>query len=195
MRRMDRLTRYLSLLLLAVIPLGCQPATPPPAPAPAPTAHPAPAPKSSQRFENQPTGIAFSYPGGWKPSTATAVRFEFVRPDTDPSKLNFTLDVPNLPIHFGILPLDKVCSGYVDDAKKTMPDAQLTSAPDPTVPDAKEKRFKLTGHKDGAAHIDEAAILIHADKVYILAINCDEKSYPLAKAALDQAVQSVQWLK
>jgi hypothetical protein len=184
---MHRPAHPLAILLLAIIPLGCQPNTPPP--------KPPVAPPSSRRFENQPTGIAFSYPANWKPGNTTAVKFEFIGPDADPSKLKLTLDVPNLPIHFGILPLDNVCKGYVDDAKKTVPDAQLTTAPDPTVPDAKEKRFKLTGHKDGTTQINEAAILIHSDRVYILSIDCDEKSYPIAKAALDQAVQSVQWLK
>jgi len=191
---MYRPTRHLTIVLLAAMPLGCHPNTPPPHPVSAPAAQPAP-PASAQRFENPPTGISFAYPARWKPGITTAVKFEFIRSDTDPSKLKLTLDVPNLPPHFGILPLDQVCDGYVKDAKKTMPDAQVANAPDPTVPDAKEKRFKLTGHKDGAPHINEAAILIHADRVYILSIDCDEKSYPLGKAALDQAVQSVQWLK
>jgi hypothetical protein len=148
-----------------------------------------------QRFENQPAGIAFTYPAGWKAGDATAVKFKFDSPGNGPSKPQLTLDVPALPFHFGILPLDQVCSGYVDDAKKTMPDAQVTNLPDPTLPDAKQHRFKLTGHKNGAALINEAVVLVHADKVYILSIDCDDKSYPPAKAALDQAAGSLQWIK
>jgi hypothetical protein len=107
-----------------------------------------------------------------------------------------TLDVPKLPPHIpGLIPIDSVRDGYVNDFKKKAPDAQATNLSDPGVPDAKQHRVKLTGHLNGAALINEAVLLVHGDQVFILSVDCDEKSYSAAKAALDLAVQTLRWTK
>jgi hypothetical protein len=190
---MHHTPRYLLMVLLISV-WGCQPSTPQPQPAPTPA--PKSTPITPQKYENQGAGISFSYPGNWKMQPASATEVKFDAPASGSSKAELVFDVPTLPAHIpNMIPIDAVRNGYVDDYKKKVPGAQATNLPDPTVPDAKQRRVKLTGQQNGAAVINEAVTLVHGDHVYILSIDCDDKSYPAAKAALDQAVQSVAWSK
>jgi hypothetical protein len=145
-------------------------------------------------YENATTGIGFSLPPGWKqaPPNDTQVRFDAPAP----AKFSLTLDVPKLPWHpYGMIPIGSVRNGYVDDQKKRMPDAKSTDQPNPTVADANQKRVKTTGHLNGASVVDDAALLVHADHVYILSLDCDEAAYPSAKTALDTALQTLHWVQ
>jgi hypothetical protein len=193
---MHHTLRYLLMVLLISV-LGCQPSPPPPQPADhSPPPPPLPTSVAAQKYENPSAGISFSYPGNWKMQPASATEVKFDAPASGSSKAELVFDVPTLPAHIpNMIPIDAVRNGYVDDYKKKVPGAQATNLPDPTVPDARQHRVKLTGQQNGASVINEAVTLVHGDHVYILSIDCDDKSYPAAKAALDQAVQSVAWSK
>ncbi len=107
-----------------------------------------------------------------------------------------SLDVPVLPPHIpGLIPILGVENGFVDDVKKRVMDANVTYLPDPTVADASQKRVKITGQMKGSPSITEAALFVHGDRVYILSIDCDPEVYPVARTALDTAVNSLQWEK
>ena len=182
MRRFERVYAAGMLSILAMI-SGCRSSTPPTVTAPMVSA------AQPQRFELPSAGITFMYPAGWKTITGGKSQLQLSNGSSE-----FTLDVPTLPFHIpGMIPIDAVRSGYVDDAKKRIPDLVQTNLPDPTVPDARQRRVKLTGHQNGKPAIDESVQIVHNDKVYILAIHCDRAGYPAAKAALDEAVQSLQW--
>ncbi len=187
---MPRLRNLLILPVIIVL-TGCHSTPVSPAPVTQPTVAAA---SGSHLFVDKTSGISFNYPDNWTAGDATTIKFKFTGPANGSSKPQLTLDVPKLPFHFGILPLDQVCSGYVDDSKKTMPDATVTNLPDPTLPDARQHRLKLTGHEDGIEMINEAVVLVHADKVYILSIDSDLKTYAIAKTALDTAVRSLKWI-
>jgi hypothetical protein len=175
-------------LFLPVLCLSCRLTTPPPV-------TPVPVPQANQQtFQNRAGGIIFLYPAGWKSSTPQATQFKFTAPDAKPGPVELTLDVPTLPWHPpGWIPIDQVRSGYIDDAKKKMPDAQTANLPDPSIPDAKAHRVKLTGTVNGKPAVNEAVLIVHNDKVYILSIELEPTAYPTAQKALDLAVGSLQW--
>ena len=172
------------LLLLLLIFAGCRSSLPPPKPQAASA--------GQRRFEYPAAGIAFSYPSDWKPVPGSKSQLQVAAPAGG----QLTLDVPVLPFHIpGWIPVDQVTSGYVDDFKKRMPDAVVTNLPDPTLPDATQRRIKLAGHLNGKPAIDEAVLIVHNDKVYILAIDSDDKAYPRLHSALDAVLKSLQWTK
>jgi hypothetical protein len=179
-----RTGRFLLLFSLPFCSLACQSNTPQPA------THPvANAVAGQKKFEYPQAGISFSYPADWKPVTGSKSQLKVEAPNGG----QLTLDVPTLPIHFGILPLDKVTSGYEDNVRKKIPDATVTNLPDPTVPDSKQHLVKLSGHLNGKPAINEAALLVHDDKVYILSIDTDDKGYGVMHGVLDSALKSLQW--
>lgn len=188
---MHRLPRLTLVFLVSIAPLGCHSSMAPPKRASQAVANPSAA---QQQFQASNAGIAFMYPAGWKATRGSDTQEKFDSPA--PAKVDMTLDVPKLPMHIpGLIPIDSVRDGYVNDIKKKVPDAQATNLPDPTVPDARQHRVKLTGHLNGATVIIEGVQLVHGDQVYILTVNCDEKSYSAAKAALDLALSTLRWTK
>ena len=169
---------------------GCATSTPQ---LPQATTKPAVASASNLKTFNYPDGgITISYPADWKPVTGTKSQLKVAAP----SGGQFTLDVPTLPFHLpGMVPIDAVRNGYVDDAKKKITDGVATNLPDPAVPDAKQHQVKIAGKKDGKSAVNEAVLLVHNDKVYILSIDTDDKGYDQMHAALDAVVKSLQWSK
>ena len=132
------------------------------------------------------------YPSNWKPVPGSKSQLQVAAPDGG----QLSLDVPALPFHIpGMIPVDQVESGYVEDFKKRMPDAAVTKLPDPTLPDTKQRRVKLAGHQNGKVSIDEAVLIVHNDKVYILAIDTDERGYPKMHTVLDAVLTSLHWTK
>jgi hypothetical protein len=181
------------LLLVPVLSLSCksenQPARPTPPITPQPDQHQ----PNQQLYQNPTDGIEFQYPSNWKASTPKETEYRFTSPDAK-SPVELTLDVPKLPWHPpGWIPIDSVRDGYVDDAKKKISNAQASNLPDPGIPDAKSHRVKITGQTNGKPAINEAALIVHNDKVYILSIETDPGSYPAAQKALDQAVATLRW--
>ena len=138
------------------------------------------------------------YPGDWVPVAGTKSQLQIHASSKDQSFSQLTLDIPKLPFHIpGMIPVDSVCSGYIDDEKKTIPDQTVTKLPDPTVPDARQRRVKLSGHINGNGKLttDEAVLIVHNDKVYILAADGHDSGFPAAHAALEQALKTLQWTK
>ena len=180
----------LFLSILSILPLGCSSATPPPSTAPIvqPTAN-------EQQFEYAPAGISFLYPANWKMVSTDPVQFKFVQTN-QPDSVQLTLDIPKLPWHPpGWIPIDRVRDGYIDDEKKHMTAAQVSQQPDPTLSDARQHRVMMTGIINGKPSTNDAVMIVHNDRVYILSVETDTPSYPPLKKALDEILASLKWLK
>ncbi len=110
---------------------------------------------------------------------------------------SLSLDVPKLPWHPpGFITCGEVESGYVDDLKKNqIHDAQVDESVKVKVPDSSARRVKCSGHEDGKPMIDVAVLIVHSDRVYILSCDSDDAGYATSRAALDAAVESIQWIK
>ena len=179
---MARTTTIKLLFFLPVFFLGCRSNPPPP-----PTAQIA---SATERFDYPAAGITLEYPSDWKPVPGTKSQLKVIAPGGG----ELSLDVPVLPFHIpGMIPVDSVTSGYIDDVKKRMPDAAVTHLPDPTLPDARQRRVKLVGHQYGMISIDEAVLIVHDDHVYILAIDADDRGYSQMHAKLDAVLNSLRW--
>ena len=180
----------LILLVLPLISLACQ-QNPPPNKAPV-----TPPAQGQQLFQNQQFGVALNYPAGWKSSTPSDTEFAFTSPDTRNGPVQLNLDVPKLPpLTFGMVTADRVRGGYIDDAKKKIVDMQVANLPDTTVADAAQHRVKLTGTMAGKPVVNEAVMMVHAGKVYVLSIEVAPAGYAEAQKALDGAVASIKWIK
>ncbi len=184
--------RRLSLILfLPVLPLSCKSAAPAPATAPViePTA-------SQKKFEDPSSGIRLLYPSAWKVVSTDPTEFKFEQ-DGKGDAVQLALDVPKLPAwHIpGLIPIDSVRDGYVDDVKKRMTGAQVNNLPDPSVPDAKQHRVMLTGQVNGQPAVNDAATIVHGDHVFILSIETTPAEYPQLKKQLEAVLGSVAWMK
>jgi hypothetical protein len=189
------MNRYrLPLLLVPLLSLGCHTETPLPQ---SPATEPMIAmPAGQSRFEDKATGISFEYPAGWAETSKDSVQFKFAsRTPADPA-IELVLDIPKLPWHIpGMIPIDSVRDGYVDDVKKRMPDAQVNNLMDPSIPDARQHRVMLTGQIDNRPVVNDAVTIVHGDHVFILSVEVDPAIYPRAKAVLDHAVATLNWSK
>jgi hypothetical protein len=143
--------------------------------------------------------MAFSYPAGWTSQPDSddpgEQMLRVVAPSTDGLAV-LTLTVPKLPWHIpGMIPIDLVASGYADDVKKRMPDATGPAAVAVSIPDATARRVTLTGHETkGRVTVEDAVLIVHGDRVYVLAGDSDDRGRPAAKAALDAALASTRWV-
>jgi hypothetical protein len=172
---------------LAAAIIGCIAATTAPATSPA-----------SATFEDKNAGIRLTYPGDWQPEKAQTALLDVAAPEADNKGYSsLSLDIPKLPWHPpGFITCGEVESGYVDDLKKNqIHDAKVDENVKITVPDSSARRVKCSGHEDGKTMIDVAVLIVHADRVYILSCDSDDAGYVAARAALDAAVASIQWVK
>ena len=188
-------TLRFSVVLLPLLSLACQHQTPrsnAPSNLPMTTA-----PAGQQLFQNDKFGIALTYPAGWKMASPTDRQYTFTSPQGGNGPIQLTLDIPELPGYAmlapGMITADRVRGGYIDDAKKKMPDAQVTNLPDTAVPDATEHRVKFTGTMAGKPTVSEAVLIVHAATVYVLSFEVSPAAYNDAQKTLDATVPSIRW--
>ncbi len=162
---------------------------------PVPTTRPTAA--MPQVFDSTAAGIHLAFPAAWtaRPATGSTVFKAAAPPAADGGSATLTLDVPTLPAHIpGFLPIGLIVNGYVEDVKKRLPDATGTPR-EVTVADATARRVTLAGHDAaGRPSTDDAVLMVHADRVYILSADSDPAGRAAATAALDAAVGSIRWL-
>jgi len=137
-----------------------------------------------------------TYPRDWQPEKGSKSVLD-VATGGDKAYAELSLDIPKLPWHPpGMLPLSSIEHGYVSDLKKNqIHDAQVDESVAVKVPDSSARRVKCSGHENGKVMIDVAVLIVHADRVYILSCDGDDDGYATARAALDAAVASIQWIK
>jgi len=87
-------------------------------------------------------------------------------------------------------------NGYVDDLRKNeIHDAKVEETADLRVAGAPARLVKCHGHDKGKDAYDVAVAVVHSDRVYIFSCDSDGDGYETARAALDAAVASVEWIK
>jgi hypothetical protein len=177
-----------TILLMSTMFLGC--ANDSPAPSPATTQ---PLAAGQKRFEYPDGGIALSYPADWKPAAGSKSQLEVSAPD---GKGTLSLDVPHMPAIAKLgVPIGQVKSGYIDDAKKQMPDVAATDLSLPQIPGATQTAVKLTGHQNGKVIVEESDLMVRNNQVYILAVKSDDKNEPAMHGVLEATIKSIQWTK
>jgi hypothetical protein len=151
----------------------------------------------TQEFRDKAAGVHFNYPAGWTSPAQHTSLLNVIDPVAADDGASLSLDVPSLPRFLppGMPTPKMVENGYVKDLKKQMHDAKVDESVEIKVPDSSARRVKCSGHENGKVSIDVAIIIVHAGRVYIFSCDSDEAGYPAARAALDNAVASMQWIK
>jgi hypothetical protein len=89
-----------------------------------------------------------------------------------------------------------ICDGYVKDLRKNeIHDAKVEEAVDMKAGGAPARRVKCSGHENRKPMIDCAVAILHNERIYIFSCDGDPDGYPAAKAALDNAVATIEWIK
>jgi hypothetical protein len=114
-----------------------------------------------------------------------------------PGTPTISLDVPDLPFHIpGMIPIGSVRSGYLDDLRKQVGQMTVEDLPPPDVGGATARLVRSTWHPGADRTVRETALLmVHGDRVYILRGRADEAREGAMRAAFDEVVRSVRWVK
>jgi hypothetical protein len=149
-------------------------------------------------FARPKLGIQLAYPSGWE-----------ARPDKDyelmlrPARSGdggdtlMSLDVPDLPFHLpGMIPIGSVRSGYLDDLRKQAGAVTTDDLPPPDVGASAARRVRSRWTTASGEGMEETALLmVHADRVYILRARADAGRAAETRAAFDEVVRSIRWIK
>lgn len=176
-----------------------------PAPATMPASGPAgPVLAASTASSTQPAafvstsrGVRLEYPAGWKPVASSDYLLLLLPIDGSSSGArSISLDVPDLPLHVpGLIPLHRVAGGYLDDLKQHHPGLRVEESASYPVAGAKARRVRSTWSDSGLPFVEQAQIMIHGDRVYILRANDDAGGFPETFHAFSQVADSLRWTK
>ncbi len=158
------------------------------------TTAPATAP-SAAVCEIKSAGIRFNYPADWKPIKGATAIFDVADPG-GPGRATLALDVPKVPHIPDLISVRMVEDGYVKDIRKNqIHDAKIDQSVQLFIPASSARRVKLSGTINGKPAFDVAVLIVHKEGVYIFSCDSDDIGYPAARAALDNAVASIEWIK
>ncbi|HSV16596.1 MAG TPA: hypothetical protein VLI90_20195 [Tepidisphaeraceae bacterium] len=199
--RWSILARGVGLAMLILSGVDCQadrgvPSPPAAAPTTAPSS--APTAKDVQTFEDRRAGVRFNYPSGWAPEKAATAVFDVAAPaSATKGYASISLDVPSVPPHFpGMITPKIICDHYVKDLRENqIHDAKVEEAVDIKAAGAPARRVKCSGHEKGKVMIEVAVVIVHSERIYIFSCDADPEGYAAARAALDQAVATLEWIK
>jgi hypothetical protein len=152
----------------------------------------------TKTFQNTTAAIRFKYPGDWTAAKGATAVFEIVEPANCAGCASICLDVPSLPpaIFRGMITPKMVENGYLKDLRKNLiRDATVDESVELKLPASRARRVKCSGHQDSKAAIDVAVLIVHANRIYIFSCDSDAAGYTNARAALDAAVASMEWMK
>lgn len=109
---------------------------------------------------------------------------------------SITLDVPDLPFHLpGMITINRVRNGFVDDLKKQAGPSlkvreELVGA---AMPGTNARRLSCTWQSHGASREEDALLMIHSDRVYILKFDSSAGDVPAVRDAFERIIASLQW--
>ena len=148
-------------------------------------------------FVSTAKGVRLEYPAGWKPVPSSDYILLLVPVGGSSSgDRSISLDVPDLPLHVpGMIPIGSVVDGYLDDLKKQHAGLHIEPPTSYTVPAAKARRVRSTWTANGRSFVEQAQIMVHGDRVYILRADDDAGSLPETFHAFSQIADSLHFTK
>ncbi len=101
-----------------------------------------------------------------------------------------SIDVPFIPPHLpGMITLDRIQKGYMDDLRKRYTDVKLISSVDRPFPEAKARLLEATARN---AKIYTVLAMRH-ERVYIIASETDIAGAEAGKSVVQMILASWQW--
>ena len=150
---------------------------------------------SPQFVDYQDKGSRFHYPTTWKPKEDKDYELHLV-PSTAPANCNITFDIPDLPPHFpGMIRLGLIEHGWVDDQKKSLPSLHVDNSADYPIGGAKARLVQCSWKQDNAGYAGAGLLIMHSDRVYILAYDADAKSLAQTRDDFHKIGASLRWDK
>jgi hypothetical protein len=103
-----------------------------------------------------------------------------------------TIEVPKLPLHIpGLLPMNLVASGYVEDVKRRHPNYVLYAEERPPLDGEHSRQFQF-GY-DG--QVEAVALTVHGDHVFVVVATCDQADWSRTKLNYQHVLASLRWTK
>jgi hypothetical protein len=145
-------------------------------------------------IDSERYGIHLDWPAGWSPRQSKDFVLELV--PTGNTAQTISLDVPDLPPHLpGMIRINLVVNGFLDDLKKDHPGVQVVEQKDAGVPDATARRVVTAWkEKDGAEYRQDALLIVHNDRVYIIRGVGPSKDAPKTQQGFEKVVSSLKWI-
>lgn len=162
---------------------------------PAPSTGPTSQPAQSAYYGNH---CCFRYPAGWVPQKGATACFDVAAPPCPSHAFaELCLDVPHLPPHFAwMISAKRVEDGYVKNLRKTtLPNAHVDESTPVLVNGCQQaRRVCCSGLTPAHQPLrDTAVIAVRDGAIYIWSCESNPNGDPLARAALDEAVATLQW--
>ena len=149
-------------------------------------------------FARPKLGIQLAYPAGWEARPNKDYEL-FLKPAKagDAGDTLISLDVPELPFHVpGMIPIGSVRSGYLDDLKKQVGPVTTEDLPAPNVGATAARMVRSRWKTSSGEGVEETALLmVHGDHVYLLRERATDGHADPTRAAFDEMVRSVRWVK
>jgi len=149
-------------------------------------------------FARPKLGIQLAYPPGWEARPNKDYEL-FLKPAgaKDGGDTLMSLDVPELPFHVpGMIPIGSVRSGYLDDLKKQVGPVTTEDLPAPNVGATAARLVRSRWKTPSGQDVEETALLmVHGDHVYLLRARAARGQAEGTRAAFDDIVRSVRWVK
>jgi hypothetical protein len=140
-------------------------------------------------------GCHFQYPNNWKPVTDKDYELHLV-PGQGPADHNITFDIPDLPPHFpGMITLNRMQNGYIDDLKKKHANLHVDSSGDHPMPGCKARLVQSSWKQGNTTHTDVGLLIMHNDEVYILTGDADSAALSATRADFDRIAATMHWDK
>lgn len=145
-------------------------------------------------IDSERYGIHLDWPAGWSPRQSKDFVLELAPSGSDAQTIS--LDVPDLPPHLpGMIRINLVVNGFLDDLKKDHPGLQVVEQKDASVPDATARRVVTTWkEKDGTEYRQDALLIVHADRVYIIRGAGPTNDAQRVRPAFEKVVSSLKWI-
>ena len=153
-----------------------------------------PATPTVTRVDSERYGIHLDWPSDWSPRQSKDFVLELVPKES--SGATISLDVPDLPPHLpGMIRMNLVANGLLDDLKKEQPSLQVVEQKDVQMPSASARRIATTWKtKDGTEYRQDALLMVHADRVYIIRGTSPAKDAQRVRDAFEKITSSLKWI-
>jgi hypothetical protein len=148
-------------------------------------------------FVSTAKGVRLEYPPGWKPIPSSDYLLLLVPVGGSSSnERSISLDVPDLPLHVpGMIPIGSVVNGYLDDLKRQHAGLRVDESATYAMPATRCRRVRSTWTDHGRSFVEQAQIMVHGDRVYILRADDEASSFPETFHVFSQIADSLRWTK
>jgi len=147
------------------------------------------------KFQDKTHKFAIEYPDGWTERKPTGDE-DVVLLKCEGHKGEISVAVPKLPPHIpGLIPLQSVEKGYIDDVKKRMKDVKVTESKPVKIAGAFGRQFALRGVAPDGKRAIAALALLKGDTLYIMSAESPSDEAEDTRQAFEQIARSWKWLE